>query len=270
MLGIDGYAVLLCFYTLTLSISISESSQGSAPISWYLRDTGDCVIFCSNALFIIHLMNGDILFQLRCLSCLSLGASVLGNVLSAGVTAGSALFPNRASAPSSCICQKTKHWVARGCASPSRYANARPLGSLAAVALPCLVWTSSSKEGPATRYFRLLGAPKSHLSMPCSLAAAYPLIRCRLSGRYITAFCDSVLRCVTNRLWLLQPYLRAHFHSQRGKRFGLVEVIDCSEQEEATAKPFSHVHKVSIFPSRLMITVTPRGALQAHRFIPRI
>ena len=56
---------------------------------------------------------------------------------------------------------------------------------------------------PATRYFRLLGAPKSQLSrlsMPCGLAAAYPLIRCRLSGRYITAFCHSVLRCVTNRL----------------------------------------------------------------------
>ena len=126
---------------------------------------------------------------------------------------------------------------------------------------------------PATRYFRLLGAPKSQLSrlsMPCGLAAAYPLIRCRLSGRYITAFCHSVLRCVTNRLWLLQPYLRAHFHSHRGKRSGLAEAIDCSEQEEATAKPFSHVHKVSIFPSRLMITVTPRGALQVHRFIPWI
>ena len=99
MLGIDGYAVLLCFCTLTLSISILESSQGSAPISRYLRDTGDCLIFCSNTLFIIHLMNRDVLFQLRCLSCLSLGASVLGNVLPAGVTAGSALFPSRASAP---------------------------------------------------------------------------------------------------------------------------------------------------------------------------
>jgi len=60
VLGIGGYAVLLCFCTLTLSISISESFQGSAPMSWYTRDTGNCVIFCSNALFIIHLMNRDV------------------------------------------------------------------------------------------------------------------------------------------------------------------------------------------------------------------
>ena len=101
MLGIDGYTVLLCFCALTLSISISESSQGSAPISWYIRDTGDCVIFCSNALFIIHLMNKDVLFQLRCLSCLSLGASVLGNVLSAG-----RCFRTEQVHLSSCICQR--------------------------------------------------------------------------------------------------------------------------------------------------------------------
>lgn len=83
--------------------------------------------------------------------------------------------------------------------------------------------------------------------MPCGLATAYPLIRCRLAGRYMTAFCNSVvlLRRVTNRLWLLQPYLRAHFIlTQRGKKSGLAEAIDCSEQEEATAKPFSHVHKL--------------------------
>ena len=137
----------------------------------------------------------------------------LENVLYAGVTVGSALFPMYLS-------EKTKHGIARRCTSS--YTNARFLGSLAAVeffALPCLAWTSSSgssKEGPATRHFQLLGVPKSqltHLSMPCGLAAAYPLIRCRLAGRYMTAFCDSVvlLRRVTNRLWLLRPYLRAHF-----------------------------------------------------------
>jgi hypothetical protein len=50
----------------------------------------------------------------------------LENVLSAGITAGSALFPMYLS-------EKTKHGIARRCTSSPRYTNARFLGSLAAV-----------------------------------------------------------------------------------------------------------------------------------------
>ena len=90
---------------------------------------------------------------------------------------------------SSCICQRRPSTGLLEDARLPLDTNARFLGSLAAVAFPCLAWTPSNKEGPATRYFRLLGAPKSQLSrlsMPCrclpsdSLSAFGPIYYCLL------------------------------------------------------------------------------------------
>ena len=102
--------------------------------------------------------------------------------LSVGVTAGSAFFPMYLS-------EETKHGIARRCTSSPRYTNARFLGSLAAVALPCIAWKAqllaifgyserpnlSSRVFPCLRFSRCLPSD--------SLSAFGPIYYCLLRQR---------------------------------------------------------------------------------------